>query len=143
MELYLKEKLREGDRAEAEHFADRDEYLLFNDGGTGRITVFPVFGGVNLLFDDMHMYSFGEGASGVQGIMIEHCRAGRFECSFRDGRQFYLGEGDLCVHNIDYDEVLNSTMPLRHYHGITVGISPGKDPLFSFLCSVNCKQMAE
>ena len=131
--LYAQDKLRKGDRAEVERYADRDVYRLSNDGGSGVITVYPVFCGVSLLFDDMHLDSFGEGASGARGIMIEHCRAGRFECSFRDGSQFYLGEGDLCVHCVDYDEMLASSMPLRHYHGITVIIEPGRDEEFDAL----------
>lgn len=125
--IYDKSCLKEGDRLETEYKEDCVIYRLSNDTGTGTVTEYPVFDGVSLLIDDMHMYAFGEGSSGSAMLVIEHCKEGRFEADFGDGRQFYIGKGDICVHNMDYGEILFSAMPIRHYHGVTVMIRHDRD----------------
>lgn len=125
--IYDKSCLKEGDRLETEYKEDCVIYRLSNDSGTGTVTEYPVFDGVSLLIDDMHMYAFGEGSSGSAMLVIEHCKEGRFEADFADGRQFYIGKGDICVHNMDYGEILFSAMPIRHYHGVTVMIRHDRD----------------
>lgn len=125
--IYDKSCLKEGDRLETEYKEDCVIYRLSNDTGTGTVTEYPVFDGVSLLIDDMHMYAFGEGSSGSAMLVIEHCKEGRFEADFADGRQFYIGKGDICVHNMDYGEILFSAMPIRHYHGVTVMIRHDRD----------------
>lgn len=135
--IYDKSCLKEGDRLETEYKEDCVIYRLSNDSGTGTVTEYPVFDGVSLLIDDMHMYAFGEGSSGSAMLVIEHCKEGRFEADFADGRQFYIGKGDICVHNMDYGEILFSAMPIRHYHGVTVMIRHDRDEEFcSMLKSV-------
>lgn len=95
--IYDKSCLKEGDRLETEYKEDCVIYRLSNDTGTGTVTEYPVFDGVSLLIDDMHMYAFGEGSSGSAMLVIEHCKEGRFEADFADGRQFYIGKGDICA----------------------------------------------
>lgn len=125
--IYDKSCLKEGDILETEYKEDCVIYRLSNDTGTGTVTEYPVFDGVSLLIDDMHMYAFGEGSSGSAMLVIEHCKEGRFEADFADGGQFYIGKGDICVHNMDYGEILFSAMPIRHYHGVTVMIRHDRD----------------
>lgn len=123
--------LMPGDEAELEYREDCAVYRLHNAGGEGTITAYPVFDGVSLLLDDMHMESFGEGMSDSYPLIIEHCRQGRFEVAMKDGRRMYLGAGDVCVHNMDYGEISYSTMPYRHYHGCTIMIRHPHDGMFA------------
>ncbi len=130
MEIYNEKYLREGDKISVEKKADCAVYRLSNAGGSGRITEYEIFEDVSVLFDDMHLESFGEGTRGAYALHIEHCKQGRFEAAFSDGRRFYLGAGDICVHNIDYGDIAESSMPYRHYHGITIMIKSAKDERF-------------
>lgn len=109
-----------GDKMSVERGENCIIYHLSNSSGTGRITQYDVYDSVNVLYDDMHLTRFGEGSYGENFLMIEHCREGRFEAQFKDGRRMYMGAGDVCVHNVDYDEMVNASMPIRHYHGITI-----------------------
>ena len=114
MEIYNEKYLREGDKISVEKKADCAVYRLSNAGGSGRITEYEIFEDVSVLFDDMHLESFGEGTRGAYALHIEHCKQGRFEAAFYDGRRFYLGAGDICVHNIDYGESLGKHLFTAH-----------------------------
>lgn len=61
MEIYNEKYLREGDKISVEKKADCAVYRLSNAGGSGRITEYEIFEDVSVLFDDMHLESFGEG----------------------------------------------------------------------------------
>ena len=119
MDVYRQDRLRGGDRLRIDAEEERTVYRLENETGTGTVTEYALFGGVSLLFDDMRMRSFSEGAGEKCALVVEYCLEGRFEAGFCDGRQFYLGPGDICLHNMDYGELGDSSMPLRHYRGIT------------------------
>lgn len=133
MEVYRQEYLKKGDKLKIELSEDCKKYYLENDTGSGIITEYEVFDDVLILFDDMHMKSFGEGTTGDSLLIIEHCKEGRFEADFLDGRHFYIGAGDICVHNMDYGEICRAAMPIRHYHGITIMIYTAKDSVFKDL----------
>ena len=75
--IYDKSCLKEGDRLETEYKEDCVIYRLSNDTGTGTVTEYPVFDGVSLLIDDMHMYAFREGSWGSAMLVIEHCATRR------------------------------------------------------------------
>lgn len=131
MDIYRQAGLRPGDEVRAERQGEATLYHLSNTGGCGVIAAHDLFNGVSLLYDDMHMYDFTEGSAGPCALAVEHCREGRFEAAFRDGRRFYIGPGDLCLHNMDYAELTACTMPVRHYHGITLMMRSAEDALFS------------
>ena len=118
--IYDTGNLSEGDRLEVERGENCVIYNLSNAGGTGKITQYDVYDSVNVLYSDLHLTRFGEGSYGEKYLMIEHCREGRFEAEFEGGRRFYMGAGDVCVHNVDYAEMVSASMPVRHYHGITI-----------------------
>lgn len=123
MRLFEDGTYRKGDKVKISYCGDAVVYHLSNGTGEGAVTSHCLYDGMYLLFDDMHLASFGEGTGTEKGLIIEHCREGRFECSFDDGRQLYLGPGDVCVHCIDYDRLSDSRFPLRHYHGLTIMIA--------------------
>ena len=135
MDVYRQDRLRGGDRLRIDAEEERTVYRLENETGTGTVTEYALFGGVSLLFDDMRMRSFSEGAGEKCALVVEYCLEGRFEAGFCDGRQFYLGPGDICLHNMDYGELGDSSMPLRHYRGITAMVKTDGDALFAAFLS--------
>ena len=52
-------------------------------------------------------------------IEINHCRVGRYECSFGENSCCYLAAGDFAVCAAARKKS-SSCFPLRHYHGITI-----------------------
>lgn len=94
-----------------------------NETGEGVITRYPVFPGIELLYDDIHMSCGVAHREDPRADLLEinHCRLGRFECEFSDGSAVYLGEGDLAV-NVMTNRTRETWFPLSHYHGITIAV---------------------
>lgn len=98
-------------------------YKIENETGEGIITRYPVFPGIEILYNDIHMthgVSHNE-APRSNVVEINHCRVGRFECEFSRGGSIYLGEGDLAV-NVMTNVTNQTWFPLSHYHGITIAV---------------------
>ena len=101
---------------EEKTFSFRDET------GDAVITVYDVFPGVQLAYHSVHMDRLHLDTAMVGSLIeIHHCREGRIEQRFEE-QFFYLTPGDLSI-------AVKSRMadayhfPLRHYHGITIGIN--------------------
>ena len=80
-----------------EHGGDdggRSRFHLDNESGTGDITMYHVFPGIELVYNDMHMAYCNKEQEPAHGVMeINYCREGRSEClfgahkeAFTDGR---------------------------------------------------------
>ena len=99
-----------------------------NDTGDAQLTVYSVFPGAEITFHSIHMdelsWECGSATSSLEGsshlLEIHHCREGRIEQAF-DDTFFYLMPGDLSVARRQ-TMVKAYRFPLRHYHGITIGI---------------------
>ena len=100
---------------------EKKEYRFSNDLGDAELTVYEVFPGVQLVYSSVHMDHFDLG-NVMKGNMIEihHCREGRIEQQFED-EYYYLMPGDFCI-ALRRSMVCSFNYPLRHYHGITIGI---------------------
>lgn len=98
-------------------------YKMQNETGEGMITQYPVFPGVDLLYNDFHMENgFNENKNPRENVMeINHCREGRFECELKNGDCTYLGAGDLSVTMLS-TETRSTSFPLEHFHGISIVI---------------------
>lgn len=98
-------------------------YKMHNETGEGMITQYPVFLGVDLLYNDFHMENgFNENKCPRENVMeINHCREGRFECEFKNGDCTYLGAGDLSVAMLS-TQTKTTNFPLAHFHGISIVI---------------------
>ena len=95
-------------------------FFLSNETGTGRVTVCNVFPGAELCYNDMHLaYCNQDQTTAPNVIEINHCRVGRYECSFGENSCCYLAEGDFAV-SAATRKKSSSCFPLRHYHGITI-----------------------
>lgn len=84
------------------------------------MTICPLFSGAELYYNDMHLVSFDEAPAPARNVIeINHCRVGRYECSFGENSCCYLAAGDFAVCAAARKKS-SSCFPLRHYHGITI-----------------------
>lgn len=96
-------------------------YQLKNGSGEGTMTLYDVFPGVILMYNDFHMSTYDSGFRTEDELFcIDHCREGRLEYAVGDSACAYVQAGDLKI-----DRRLNHegrfSFPLCHYHGITIG----------------------
>lgn len=98
------------------------EFLFEDATGDASITMYEVFPGVQLAYHSVHLDHLHLDAV-MEGNLIEihHCREGRIEQQFED-HFFYLTPGDLSV-AVKSRAVNAYHFPLRHYHGITIGVN--------------------
>lgn len=88
--------------------------------GTGFMTVYEVFPGVQLIYNDFDTESCFCGMHTCNDILeINHCREGRSECELQNGLYRYIGEGDLSI-NVLSNHAIKMGFPLKHYRGITI-----------------------
>ena len=100
-------------------------FQLRVENGEGLMTVYPVFKGCFLLYNDFHMEYCTSGfqpGDGIQMFCIDHCREGRIEWGIASNRYLYIEAGDIQINNRSCHCGLFS-FPLRHYHGITIGFN--------------------
>lgn len=95
-------------------------FQLRNDTGEGTITMYEVFPGVTLSYNDFHMKYYESAYQPDRNVLcIDHCREGRLEYPAKEGAYAYVKAGDLKL-----DRRLTHTghfeMPLAHYHGAMV-----------------------
>lgn len=95
-------------------------YQLKNETGEGTITIYQVFPGVTLAYNDFHMQYFDSVfVPDRQLFCIDHCREGRLEYAAGHNAYSYVEAGDLKL-----DRRLTHTghfsFPLAHYHGAMV-----------------------
>ena len=95
-------------------------YRFQNESGKGTITVYEVFPGVTLSYNDFHMRYYDSEFKADRDIFcIDHCREGRLEYPAAENAFSYVEAGDLKL-----DRRLTHTghfeMPLSHYHGAMV-----------------------
>lgn len=103
------------------------EFLFEDETGDASVSVYEVFPGVQLAYHSVHMDQLHPDPA-MEGRLIEihHCREGRIEQQFED-HFFYLTPGDLSV-AVKSRTVNAYHFPLRHYHGITIGVNMDTAP---------------
>lgn len=95
-------------------------YQFRNETGEGTITIYEVFPGVSLAYNDFHIRYYDSAFQPDRNLFcIDHCREGRLEYPAADDAYSYVEAGDLKL-----DRRLTHTghfeMPLSHYHGAMV-----------------------
>lgn len=93
-----------------------------NENGDGSMTIYDVFPGIELIYNDFHMNQYDSDYIPSKDLFcIDHCREGRLEYTAKNDAYSYVEAGDL-----KFDRRLTHTgkfdMPLSHYHGITISI---------------------
>lgn len=112
---------------EAVHAKGEDDgicrcFHLKNESGIGEIALYPVFPGIELVYNDMHMAYCNKNQQPTSGVLeINYCRQGRCECLFGNHQYCYMAAGDLSLCSLQ-DNAHQSEFPTAHYHGITVTI---------------------
>ena len=102
---------------------DRAVYQMIDNTGEGLITLYHVFPGVTLMYNDFHMEGcLSEFYTNVPVLGIDHCCEGRIEWEMIGGNFLYLQEGDLQIDS-RMGHAHGFGFPLRHYHGITIAIN--------------------
>lgn len=95
---------------------------LKNKSGVGEVTIYPVFPGIELAYNDIHMRVCETAAKSTKQIIeINHCRQGRYECRFRKQDYCYMEPGDFSIASYPAEKD-SSCFPLSHYHGISITI---------------------
>lgn len=103
----------------------RDEdsalYQMTCPDGTGLMTRFMLFPGVDLFFNDFHAFHCQEsgGHSAVDALEINHCRRGRYECRLTNGFCSYLGENDLAATIYNTPRQMGA-FTLGYYEGVEI-----------------------
>ncbi|MFL0251893.1 helix-turn-helix domain-containing protein [Clostridium neuense] len=104
-------------------FSKSDSCRVFemkNDTGMGTMTLYEVFPGIALSYNDFHMNNcYSEFHSDKDTLFIEHCREGRIEWDMENNTCLYLGAGDLRIDN-HRDHNGRFEFPLKHYYGISI-----------------------
>ena len=95
-------------------------YQLRNESGEGTMTVYEVFPGATILYNDFHMAYCDSSFETRQDLLcIDYCREGRMEYAVGNDAFSYVEAGDLKV-----DRRLKHkgyfSLPLSHYHGISM-----------------------
>lgn len=97
---------------------------LENESGTGEITIYHVFSGVDVIYNDMHLGYCNKNPHILDRVIeINHCAQGRYECSFDDSNYCYMTPGDMSIVSQTYKKK-DHCFPGRHYHGLTILIKP-------------------
>ena len=99
-----------------------NSFHLENESGTGDITLYRVFPGIELVYNDIHMAYCNKNQKPAPHIMeINYCKEGRSECLFKRHQYCYMSAGDLSFCSLD-SSAHQSEFPTSHYHGITVTV---------------------
>ena len=118
------------------------EYSYSTDTGDAQAIVYHLFPGVEVAYTSVHMadFDFGLFEQGARKnyVSIHYCAEGRIEQQIND-EFFYLMPGDCSF-------ALHSTprklfqLPLKHYHGISIGIDLEcmSNPLMAYAESCDC-----
>ena len=101
-------------------------YKMDCTDGLGLMTVYQVYPGIQLIYNDFEAtHCEWQGSHDKDILEINHCREGREGSRLLSGSCLYLGEGDLSIHAMD-NCAPEMTFPLKHDRDISVVInSPG------------------
>ena len=98
-------------------------FQMKNDTGEGTMTMYDVFPGVMLAYNDYHMEHCESVFQTQQELFcIDHCREGRLEYAANESAYSYVEAGDLKM-DCRLEHTGHFTFPLSHYHGITVSFT--------------------
>ena len=118
------------------------EYSYSDDRGDAQAIVYQLYPGVEVAYISVHMADFDfklfEKGEPQNYVSIHYCMEGRIEHEINQ-EFFYLMPGDCSIAIQDKTKKMYQ-LPLKHYHGISIGIDldAAPNPLASFLESCDC-----
>ena len=93
--------------------------------GEGFMTMYRVFDGVYLMYNDFHLQSCISQYQNAETVLcIDHCREGRIEHENALHEHYYMEAGNIRIDKRVHHEG-KVVLPLSHYHGITIGFVSG------------------
>ena len=113
------------------------EYSFSNHTGDANVALYPLFPGVEVTYITVHMADFDFGlfkeSEKKNYATIHYCREGRIEQKVNQ-EFFYLMPGDCSIAMQESPQKMYQ-LPLKHYHGISIGIDLDvkNNPLSSYL----------
>ncbi len=121
------------------------EYSYSDDTGDAQAVVYHLFPGVEVAYTSVHMadFDFGLFEQGERKnyVSIHYCREGRIEQEVTY-EFLYLMPGDCSISIQDKAQKMFQ-LPLKHYHGISIGIDLDitQNPLISYLENCDCSPL--
>ncbi len=112
------------------------DYFYSDENGDAHAVVYRVFPGIEVAYISVHMADFDFGMlkknSLKKYVSIHYCKEGRIEQEV-DREFFYLMPGDCSIAIHDKSKKA-FRLPLKHYHGISIGIdfSERQSPIIDF-----------
>lgn len=92
-----------------------------DESGDGLMTIYRVFDGVYLMYNDFHMaHCYSRFSSNERIFCVDHCREGRIEHRTEQDKRYYIEAGDMRVDRRVHHSG-HVDFPVSHYHGITIG----------------------
>ncbi len=93
--------------------------------GEGFMTMYRVFDGVYLMYNDFHLQSCISQYQNAETVLcIDHCREGRIEHENALHEHYYMEAGNIRIDKRVHHEG-KVVLPLSHYHGMTIGFVSG------------------
>jgi AraC-like DNA-binding protein len=95
-------------------------YKFKSEDGYGMMTMYHVFNGIMIMYNDFHMSSCkSEFFTDKDLLCVDHCREGRIEQEMENGTYCYIKSGDLKIDD-RYKHDSNFFFPLSNYHGMNI-----------------------
>ena len=100
--------------------------LRLNDAsGDGIMTIYQVFEGIFLMFNDFHLKKCESEFKAAKTVLsIDHCREGAIEQHYVEGKVFSLRPGQIKIDTRVHHKG-HTVFPNCHFHGITIGFEEG------------------
>ena len=99
---------------------NRTVMKLQDESGEGMMTLYPVFPGVSLMYNDFHIKRCDSGfRTSTNLFCIDHCREGQIVMPTTDGHSVCLESGNLKI-DCRANHTGEFTFPLNHYHGLSI-----------------------
>ena len=102
--------------------ANSIDYTISCPDGTGLVTCYQIFPGVELSLNDFRAYRCLECYDSSDPFQLDFCCAGRFECAFSHTEHCILAPGDLAVHRCVEQGDTEAAFPLGYYQGVNLTI---------------------
>lgn len=94
--------------------------------GEGFMTMYRLFDGVYLMYNDFHLRSCVSQYQNAETMLcIDHCREGRIEHENSLHEHYYMDVGTIRIDKRVHHEG-KVELPLSHYHGMTIGFVSGE-----------------
>lgn len=94
--------------------------VIKNETGEGSMRCLDTFPGITLSYNSLRMQSCYQQVAPMDGyISLNYCREGCFQVTLKNGKVFFLGEGDLVINDTSRSMIVDSQCPTGLFEGFT------------------------